>query len=359
MLLTDTTMRDAHQSLLATRTRTHDMLEIAPHYARLAPELFSLECWGGATFDVAMRFLGEGPWQRLAQIRAAVPNVLLQMLLRASNAVGYTNYPDNVVRFFVQQAAKGGIDVFRVFDSLNSVENMRVAMDAVRETGALCEAAICYTGDLFDARRSKYDLAYYVRMAKELEKAGAHAGDQDMAGVCRPRAASALVKALEEETGLPIHFHTHDTSGLAGASVLAAIEAGCDIVDGALDAMSGLTSQPNLGSIVAALEGSPRDPGVSQRRCAACPTTGKACAATTARSRARSAAAPPTSTATRCPAASTPTCASRPARWAWSRAGPRWPRPAPRSTCFSATSSRSPRPPRWWATWRCSWSPTT
>ncbi len=266
VLLTDTTMRDAHQSLLATRMRTHDMLEIAPHYARLAPELFSLECWGGATFDVAMRFLGEDPWQRLAQIRAAVPNVLLQMLLRASNAVGYTNYPDNVVRFFVQQAAKGGIDVFRVFDSLNSVENMRVAMDAVRETGALCEAAICYTGDLFDARRSKYDLAYYVRMAKELEKAGAHVlAIKDMAGVCRPRAASALVKALKEETGLPIHFHTHDTSGLAGASVLAAIEAGCDIVDGALDAMSGLTSQPNLGSIVAALEGSPRDPGVSQQ----------------------------------------------------------------------------------------------
>ena len=260
VLLTDTTMRDAHQSLLATRMRTHDMLEIAPHYARLAPELFSLECWGGATFDVAMRFLGEDPWQRLAQIRAAVPNVLLQMLLRASNAVGYTNYPDNVVKFFVQQAAKGGIDVFRVFDSLNSVENMRVAMDAVNETGALCEAAICYTGDLFDQKRDKYKLAYYVRMAKELERAGAHVlAIKDMAGVCRPRAASALVKALKQETGLPIHFHTHDTSGLAGASVLAAIEAGCDIVDGALDAMSGLTSQPNLGSLVAALEGSARD----------------------------------------------------------------------------------------------------
>lgn len=265
VFLTDTTMRDAHQSLLATRMRTHDMLEIAPHYARLAPNLFSLECWGGATFDVAMRFLGEDPWQRLAQIRAAVPNVLLQMLLRASNAVGYTNYPDNVVKYFVQQAAKGGIDVFRVFDSLNSVENMRVAMDAVNETGALCEAAICYTGDLFDPSRSKYDLAYYVKMAKQLERAGAHVlAIKDMAGVCRPRAVSALVKALKEETGLPIHFHTHDTSGLAGASVLAAIDAGCDIVDGALDAMSGLTSQPNLGSIVAALEGSPRDPGVSQ-----------------------------------------------------------------------------------------------
>lgn len=265
VLLTDTTMRDAHQSLLATRMRTFDMVEVAPRYARLAPELFSLECWGGATFDVAMRFLHEDPWQRLAQLRAAVPNVLLQMLLRASNAVGYTNYPDNVVRFFVQQAAQSGIDVFRVFDSLNSVDNMRVAMDAVRETGTLCEAAICYTGDLFDRQRDKYNLAYYVKMAKELERAGAHIlAIKDMAGVCRPRAAAALVKALKEETGLPIHFHTHDTSGLAGASVLAAIDAGCDIVDGALDAMSGLTSQPNLGSLVAALEGHPRDPGVRQ-----------------------------------------------------------------------------------------------
>ena len=264
VLLTDTTMRDAHQSLLATRMRTHDMQAIAPHYARLVPNLFSLECWGGATFDVAMRFLNEDPWQRLAQLRQAVPNILLQMLLRASNAVGYTNYPDNVVRYFVQQAAKEGIDVFRVFDSLNSVDNMRVAMEAVRETHALCQAAICYTGDLFDSRRAKYNLNYYVRMAKELEKAGAHMlAIKDMAGVCRPRAAAALVKALKEEVGLPIHFHTHDTSGLAGASVLAAIEAGCDVVDGALDAMSGLTSQPNLGSLAAALEGTPRDPGIS------------------------------------------------------------------------------------------------
>jgi pyruvate carboxylase len=263
VLLTDTTMRDAHQSLLATRMRTRDMVAIAPHYARLLPGLFSLECWGGATFDVAMRFLNEDPWERLAQLRQEVPNVLLQMLLRASNAVGYTNYPDNVVKFFVQQAAKGGIDVFRVFDSLNAVDNMRVAMDAVRESGALCEAAICYTGDLFDAKRSKYNLAYYVKMAKELERSGAHIlAIKDMAGVCRPRAAAALVKALKEETGLPIHFHTHDTSGLSGASVLAAIDAGCDIVDGALDAMSGLTSQPNLGSVVAALEGSPRDPQI-------------------------------------------------------------------------------------------------
>ncbi|MBM3390999.1 MAG: pyruvate carboxylase [Betaproteobacteria bacterium] len=263
VLLTDTTMRDAHQSLFATRMRTHDLLEIAPHYARLLPELFSLECWGGATFDVALRFLKEDPWERLAQLREAIPNVLFQMLLRASNAVGYTNYADNVVRYFVQQAAKEGVDVFRVFDSLNWVDNMRVAMDAVRESGALCEAAICYTGDIFDAARPKYDLKYYVDLAKQLERAGAHVlGIKDMAGVCRPRAARELVRALKQEVGLPIHFHTHDTSGISAASVLAAVEAGVDAVDGALDAMSGLTSQPNLGSIAAALQGAPRDPGI-------------------------------------------------------------------------------------------------
>ncbi len=264
VLLTDTTMRDAHQSLFATRMRTHDLLPIAPYYAHLTPDLFSLECWGGATFDVAMRFLKEDPWERLAQLRSAIPNIAFQMLLRASNAVGYTNYPDNVVRYFVQQAAHEGIDIFRVFDSLNWVENMRVALDAVVESGALCEAAICYTGDLFDDTRSKYNLKYYVDMARALEKAGAHVlGIKDMAGVCRPRAAHALVKALKEEVGLPIHFHTHDTSGIGAASVLAAIDAGVDAVDGAMDAMSGLTSQPNLGSIIAALQGSKRDSGVS------------------------------------------------------------------------------------------------
>ena len=263
-LFTDTTMRDAHQSLFATRMRSCDMLAIAPHYARLAPELLSLECWGGATFDVAMRFLKEDPWERLAALRQRVPNILLQMLLRSSNAVGYTNYADNVVRHFVQQAAAGGIDLFRVFDSLNWVDNMRVAMDAVIETGMLCEAAICYSGDLFDAARPKYNLKYYVAIAKQLEQAGAHIlGIKDMAGVCRPRAARELVRVLREETGLPVHFHTHDTSGIAAASVLAAIEAGVDAVDGALDAMSGLTSQPNLGAIAAALAGSEHDPGLN------------------------------------------------------------------------------------------------
>jgi pyruvate carboxylase len=264
ILLTDTTLRDAHQSLFATRMRTHDMLEVAPYYAHMAPELFSLECWGGATFDVAMRFLREDPWARLSQLRARIPNILFQMLLRASNAVGYTNYPDNVVKYFVHQAATNGVDVFRVFDSLNWVENMRVAMDAVLESGAVLEAAVCYTGDIFDRSRPKYNLKYYVDLAKKLEKAGAHVlGIKDMAGVCRPRAAAALVKALKDEIGLPIHFHTHDTSGISAASVLAAVDAGVDAVDGALDAMSGLTSQPNLGSIAAAVAGSQRDSGLN------------------------------------------------------------------------------------------------
>ncbi|WP_338052637.1 pyruvate carboxylase [Rhodocyclus purpureus] len=267
ILITDTTMRDAHQSLFATRMRTADMLAIAPHYARALPELFSLECWGGATFDVAMRFLKEDPWERLAKLRQAAPNILFQMLLRASNAVGYSNYADNVVRQFVDRAAKEGIDVFRVFDSLNWVENMRVGMDAVIESGALCEGTICYTGDIFDSSRPKYNLKYYVDMAKQLEKAGAHIlGIKDMAGVCRPRAGRALVKALKEEVGLPLHFHTHDTSGGAIATVLAMVEAGVDAVDLAMDSMSGLTAQPSLGALVAALEGDARSPGFDAKR---------------------------------------------------------------------------------------------
>ena len=263
VLLTDTTMRDAHQSLLATRMRTIDMAAIAPYYASLVPDLFSVECWGGATFDVAMRFLREDPWERLSTLRERMPNLLLQMLLRASNAVGYTNYPDNAVRFFVKRAAQGGIDLFRIFDSLNWVDNMRVAIDAVLETGRLCETAICYTGNLSDPREKKYTLDYYLGMARQLKAAGAHIlAIKDMAGLCRPRAAYALIKALKAEIDLPIHFHTHDTSGIAAASVLAAVEAGADAVDGAIDAMSGLTSQPNLGSIVEALRHGPRDSGI-------------------------------------------------------------------------------------------------
>ncbi len=262
-LITDTTMRDAHQSLLATRMRTYDIARIADAYAKGLPQLFSLECWGGATFDVAMRFLTEDPWERLRMVREKVPNVLLQMLLRGANGVGYANYPDNVVRFFVHQAAENGIDLFRVFDCLNWVENMRVSMDAVIEAEKLCEGVICYTGDLMDSARPKYDLRYYISLAKDLEKAGAHIlGVKDMAGLLKPQAARILFKALKEETGLPIHFHTHDTSGISAATVLAAVESGVDAVDAAMDAFSGMTSQPCLGSIVEALKGGERDTGL-------------------------------------------------------------------------------------------------
>lgn len=263
VLFTDTTMRDAHQSLLATRMRTHDIAAIAGTYARALPQLLSLECWGGATFDVAMRFLTEDPWERLARIREEAPNLMLQMLLRGANGVGYTNYPDNVVRHFVRQARAGGVDLFRVFDCLNWVENMRLAMDAVREEGGLCEAAICYTGDILSDRRPKYSLAYYVDLAGELERAGAHViAVKDMAGLLKPEAARRLFPALRQATDLPLHFHTHDTSGIAAATVLAAVEAGVDAVDAAMDALSGNTSQPCLGSLVEALSGDPRDPGL-------------------------------------------------------------------------------------------------
>ncbi|MFD1508267.1 pyruvate carboxylase [Lacimonas salitolerans] len=263
LLLTDTTMRDGHQSLLATRMRSVDMIRVAPAYATDLPELFSVECWGGATFDVAYRFLQECPWQRLRDLRKAMPNLMTQMLLRASNGVGYTNYPDNVVQEFVRQAAETGIDVFRVFDSLNWVENMRVAMDAVIDSGKICEGSICYTGDILDPDRAKYDLKYYVGMAKELQGAGAHVlGLKDMAGLLKPAAARVLFKALKDELDIPIHFHTHDTGGIAGATILAAADAGVDAVDAAMDAFSGNTSQPTLGSIVAALRFTPRDTGL-------------------------------------------------------------------------------------------------
>ena len=263
LLLTDTTMRDGHQSLLATRMRSIDMINVAEAYAHNLPQLFSVECWGGATFDVAYRFLQECPWQRLRDLRKAMPNLMTQMLLRASNAVGYTNYPDNVVQEFVRQAAVTGVDVFRVFDSLNWVENMRVAMDAVVENNKICEGTICYTGDILNPDRAKYDLNYYTNMGKELRDAGAHLiGLKDMAGLLKPAAARVLFKALKEDVGLPIHFHTHDTSGIAGATVLAAAEAGVDAVDAAMDAFSGGTSQPCLGSIVEGLRHTERDTGI-------------------------------------------------------------------------------------------------
>ena len=263
LLITDTTMRDAPQSLLATRMRSIDMIGVAPAYAHDLPELFSVECWGGATFDVAYRFLQECPWQRLRDLRAAMPNLMTQMLLRGSNGVGYTNYPDNVVQAFVKQAAETGIDLFRVFDPLNWVENMRVSMDAVLASGKVLEGAICYTGDIMDPERSKYDLKYYVNMGKELKAAGAHViGLKDMGGLVKPDAARVLVKALKEDVGLPVHFHTHDTAGIATASIFAAAEAGVDAVDCAMDALSGNTSQATLGTMVSALRHSERDTGL-------------------------------------------------------------------------------------------------
>ncbi|HEY5778385.1 MAG TPA: pyruvate carboxylase [Terrimicrobiaceae bacterium] len=272
LLLTDTTLRDAHQSLFATRMRSHDMLAIARYVSHKLPDLYSLEMWGGATFDVALRFLREDPWERLQRLREAIPNICFQMLLRASNAVGYTAYPDNVVEEFIREAAAQGIDIFRIFDSLNWLPNMRVPIEATLESGKVCEAAICYTGNLLDPKRDKYPLDYYVKKAKELESMGAHIlAIKDMAGVCRPYAAEKLVRALREEIGLPIHFHTHDTSGINAATLLKAAEAGVDVVDAAIASMSGTTSQPSLNSLVAALSNTDRESGLdldSMNRCA-------------------------------------------------------------------------------------------
>lgn len=263
LLLTDTTMRDAHQSLLATRMRTYDLLHIAEAYAYRHSDLFSLEMWGGATFDTAMRFLKESPWQRLADLRERIPNILFQMLLRSANAVGYATYPDNVVREFILESARAGIDVFRIFDSLNWVENMKLAMDAVLETGKVCEAAICYTGDILNPKRSKYSLAYYVDLAKQLEALGAHMlAIKDMAGLCKPPAARLLVRTLKQEIGIPIHFHTHDTAGVQASAILFAADENLDIADGAMAPLSGLTSQPNLNSVVESLRFTQRETGL-------------------------------------------------------------------------------------------------
>lgn len=264
LLLTDTTMRDAQQSLMATRIRTVDMEKIAPATAYYGKDLFSLEMWGGATFDTAYRFLKESPWERLDTLRAKIPNILFQMLIRGSNGVGYKNYPDNVIRRFIKEAADSGIDVFRIFDSLNWIEGMEVALDETLNQGKVAEACICYTGDILDDRKEKYNLSYYVRMAKELEKRGTHIlGIKDMSGLLKPMAASRLIAALKQEVHIPIHLHTHDTSGNGIAAILMAASEGADIADAAFNSMSGLTSQPALNSLVAALENTERETGVS------------------------------------------------------------------------------------------------
>ncbi len=263
LLMTDTTMRDAQQSLMATRVRTVDMEKIAPAVALYGQNLFSLEMWGGATFDTAYRFLNESPWERLQTLREKIPNIMFQMLIRGANAVGYKNYPDNVIRRFVKEAAASGIDVFRIFDSLNWIEGMEVALDETLNQGKLAEACICYTGDILDETRDKYSLKYYVDMAKELEKRGTHIlGIKDMSGLIKPMAAQKLIEALKNEISIPIHLHTHDTSGNGVATLMMAAGAGVDIIDAAFNSMSGLTSQPALNSIAAALDGTERDTGL-------------------------------------------------------------------------------------------------
>jgi len=258
---TDTTFRDAHQSLLATRVRTKNMIEVAESFAKNHPQVFSMEVWGGATFDVAMRFLHEDPWQRLQQIREAIPNILLQMLIRGSNAVGYKAYPDNLIEKFIEKAWENGIDIFRIFDSLNWVEAMKVSIKAVKErTGGIAEAAVCYSGDILDPENKKYTLHYYLDLARELEDLGAHIlCIKDMAGLLKPYSAELLIKELKKAVDIPIHLHTHDTSAIQSATYLKAVEAGVDIIDVAIASMSGLTSQPNFNSIVAMLKGHERE----------------------------------------------------------------------------------------------------
>ena len=264
LLITDTTMRDAHQSLLSTRVRTRDCLKGAPGTAAIESDCFSLEMWGGATFDVAYRYLHESPWERLDKLRQEIPNVPFQMLLRGANAVGYKNYPDNLIREFVKESAQSGIDVFRIFDSLNWIPGMEVAMDEVLKQGKICEPTICYTGDILDPTRDKYTLEYYVKTAKELEKRGAHMiAIKDMSGLLKPYAAKKLVSTLKNEVGVPIHLHTHDISGNQVATILMASEAGVDIVDTAISSMSSLTSQPSLNAVVTALQGNERDTGLN------------------------------------------------------------------------------------------------
>ena len=267
LLIADTTLRDAHQSLLATRIRTRDMTAIADYMAHAMPEAFALEMWGGATFDVAYRFLNESPWERLTLLREKIPNILFMMLLRGANAVGYTSYPDNLIREFIKEAANSGIDVFRVFDSLNWLPNMELSIDEVLKQNKICEGYICYTGDISDPSRDKYNLQYYVNMAKELEKRGVHIlGIKDMSGLLKPYAAHKLVTTLKNEIGLPIHFHTHDTSGNGVAAVIKAAEAGVDIADTAISSLSSLTSQPSLNAVITALEGTERDTKIKDEK---------------------------------------------------------------------------------------------
>ncbi len=356
--VTDTTFRDAHQSLLATRVRTKDLLAVAPVVAHTLPELLSLECWGGATYDVALRFLAEDPWERLAALREAVPNICLQMLLRGRNTVGYTPYPTEVTDAFVQEAAATGVDVFRIFDALNDVSQMRPAIDAVRATGtSVAEVALCYTSDLSDPSERLYTLDYYLRLAEQIVDAGAHVlAVKDMAGLLRAPAAAKLVSALRREFDLPVHLHTHDTAGGQLATYLAAIQAGADAVDGAVASMRAPPRSPRCRrwSPPPTTPSGPR--ASTSRRSATWSRTGRASARSTPPSRRASPPRPGASTTTRSPAASSPTCARRRSRWASataSRTSRRCTRPP--TGCWAGWS-RSPRRPRWSATSPCTWS---
>ena len=263
LFVTDSTMRDAHQSLVATRFRTKDLVKAAPATNKAMANAFSVEAWGGATFDVAYRFLKESPWVRLETLRKYMPNTLIQMLLRASNAVGYANYPDNVVQKFIQVSAKTGIDVFRIFDSLNWIENMKMPIEEALKTGKIVEGTICYTGDILDPKEKKYTIDYYLKKAKELQNMGCHIfAIKDMAGLLKPYAAKELFTALKSELNIPLHLHTHDTTGNGVSTVLMAAEAGVNIVDLAIQSMSSLTSQPSMNAVVEALRGTERDTGL-------------------------------------------------------------------------------------------------
>lgn len=356
--VTDTTFRDAHQSLLATRVRTSGLSRVAPYLARTMPQLLSVECWGGATYDVALRFLKEDPWERLATLRAAMPNICLQMLLRGRNTVGYTPYPEIVTSAFVQEATATGIDIFRIFDALNNIESMRPAIDAVRETGsAIAEVAMCYTGDLTDPGEQLYTLDYYLKLAEQIVDAGAHVlAIKDMAGLLRPPAAQRLVSALRSRFDLPVHLHTHDTPGGQLASYVAAWHAGADAVDGAAAPLAGTTSQPALSSIVAAAAHTEYDTGLSLSAVCALEPYWEALRKCMRRSSLGCRGRRGGFITTRFRAANCPICASKQLLLVWEIDSKRSKRPTRAPTECWAGWLRSRQRPRWSAIWRWHWS---
>ena len=356
--VTDTTFRDAHQSLLATRVRTKDLLRIAPYVGRMTPQLLSVECWGGATYDVALRFIAEDPWERLAALRYNMPGLCLQMLLRGRNTVGYTPYPTKVTTSFVAEAAEVGIDIFRIFDALNDVEQMRPAIEAVRETGStIAEVALCYTGDLNSPAEDLYTLDYYLRLAEKIVNAGAHIlAIKDMAGLLRPPAARKLVTALRQNFDLPVHLHTHDTAGGQLATLVVAIEAGVDAVDVASAPMAGTTSQVPASALVAACANTERPTNLDLRAVMELEPYGRRCARSTHPSSRGCPARPAGSTTMRFPAGSSPISGSRRSHWGWGRSSSRSRRCTRRQAPFWAGRPRSPRHPRSSAISRCtSW----